>query len=83
MKTFRALFRFWNRHGTKALGSISAFLASAQTAVLVMNPAPPADPMFSAKQLAILAGLNAFFGAWTVKRGYFNSANQPPSQPSK
>lgn len=73
MNALRQLFYFWNSHGTKALGSVSAFLASAQTAVLVMNPQP-----LSPTHLAWLAAANAFFGAWTVKRGYYNTTQQSP-----
>jgi hypothetical protein len=78
MTIFQSLYVFWVSNGTKVLGSISAFLGSVQTAMLVMTPPPPADPMFTAKQMAIVAGLNAFFGAWTVKRGFVNSSNQQP-----
>lgn len=73
MNIFEQAAAFWDSHGTKALGTIATLLASAQTAVLVMNPSP-LDP----KQMAWLAGANAFVGAWTVKRGFFNSAQQPP-----
>jgi hypothetical protein len=80
MNTLRDLFEFWNAHGTKALGSLATLIASLQTAVLVMN-ADPAHPIVSGKTVILLAGLNAFLGAWTVKRGYFNSAQNQPLEP--
>ena len=74
MSIFKQAVTFWGSHGTKALGSVATFLASAQTAALVMNPSP-LDP----KQMAWLAGANAFVGAWTVKRGFSNSAQPSPA----
>ena len=67
----RMIAAFWRSHGTKALGTVGTFLASSQAAVLVMNPSP-----LSPQATALLAGANAFFAAWTVKRGFYNSGNQ-------
>jgi hypothetical protein len=78
MRTLIALFDFWNAHGTKALGTLATFVAGLQTAVLAMTPAPPAEPIVPYNVMMLIAGLNAALGVWTVKRGFYNSATQPP-----
>lgn len=70
MNTLEAVFTFWNKHGTKALGSLSTFFAGLQAATLVMGD------ILSPKQIAVVAGINAALGLWTVKRGFSNTANQ-------
>ena len=76
MNIFEQALSFWNAHGTKALGTLATLLASAQTAALVMNPSP-----LTPEHMAWLAGANAFIGAWTVKRGFFNSGQRAPAIP--
>lgn len=64
----------WASHGTKVLGYGALFVAGVQGASAVMTPPP-----FSPIQMALLAGLNMMLGAFTIKRGYTNTANSPPA----
>jgi hypothetical protein len=85
MNSFESFLVFWGRHGTKVLGSVSTFLSGIQAAMLVM------DDIFTKREVAIVSGISVAFGAWTVKRGYSNTAaadeagaqqpSAPPVQP--
>lgn len=59
---------FWDKHGTKILGYLAAFVAGVQGAAAVMTP-PPFPPLVS----VLLAGVNVTLGVATVKRGYTNA----------
>lgn len=73
MKTIESLLAFWAAHGTKALGALATLFAGLQVGVAVMGD------QVSPSVVGWIAGINAALGAWTVKRGFTNSANQPPT----
>lgn len=81
MNIFEQALAFWDKHGTKALGSFQTFLGGLQAAVLVMNPAPPAEPLVPWKVMALVAGANAALGVWTVRRGFTNTAKEASDGP--
>lgn len=80
MNIFEQALAFWDSHGTKALGSISSMLGAAQTAALAMNAVDPEHPFISVRAMILLSGAATFFGTWTIKRGFYNTANQQPAQ---
>jgi len=74
MKIIDAIRASWRQHGTKILGLAQTFVSSAWVALLAVQPRLPEK-----WQLAVALS-NAFLGAWTIKRGFYNSAQaQKPS----
>jgi hypothetical protein len=76
MKSIEAFIAFWGKHGTKALGGAATFFAGLQAAIAVMGN------VFTPKTVAIVAGVNAALGIWTVKRGFSNSRAQDDAEPT-
>jgi hypothetical protein len=68
---FQKLHSYWTAHGTKLLGSITAFAGSVQTAIVTGLMEVPKGYK-NAIALAVIA-----LGVATVRRGFTNSANAP------
>ena len=73
MKLIEAIRAFWHGHGTKILGTLQTFCAATLAAAIAMQSLMPV------KYQVMLAGLTAFLGVWTIKRGFYNSKQQPPA----
>lgn len=77
MNFFEQAAAFWDSHGTKVLGSLSSVLGAAQTAAIAMNAVDQAHPFLSVRAMILLSGAATFFGTWTIKRGFYNTAQTP------
>lgn len=64
-----SLVAFWTEHGTKIIGTLATFVATA----LLIEGLIPAD------QMKYWLFANALLGGATVKRGFTNSSKGAPS----
>lgn len=68
MNFLKSLLDFWDGHGTKILGSLATFVA---TALLIPDLIAP-------DHMKYWLFANALLGGGVVKRGFTNSKNNPP-----
>lgn len=67
MNIFEQASAYWDAHGTKMLGGLTAFFAGLQAAAALQ------PNLFNSTVRATIAATNAGLGVWTVKRGKYNS----------
>lgn len=74
----QTLKTWYAQHGTKILGVLTSAYASATALLATLSAMPEVQFLLPHKYFAYLAVGNVVLGAFTVKRGFTNSA-QPPA----
>jgi uncharacterized membrane protein (DUF4010 family) len=73
------LIEFYKSHGTKILGSLLSATATTQAILAAVTSMPEFTLLVTPKQFATLSVVNVALGVFTIKRGFTNTKNAPPS----